>query len=196
MIFSGNCRRSLPAAEALPLQPLSWSMVFRMEARYRPRVPLLLFVSTRTFSLPSIRHLLSAVRSSRLSPSLARTPFMGRFSSQIATAVSMQLTPFRSRSAGDEPKAYPSPVEKIEWIEAAEYYSCLHSNGRSYVLRETISSLSAKLNPGQFVRIHRSFDCQPGSDPGNLPGRSDGVVDCPHGWPKTQDEQSWPSKAS
>jgi len=26
------------------------------------------------------------------------------------------------------------PVEKIDWVEAAEYYCCLHSTGRSYML--------------------------------------------------------------
>jgi two-component system, LytTR family, response regulator len=47
-------------------------------------------------------------------------------------------------------------AEKIDWVEAAEYYCCLHSAGRSYMLRETISSLSGRMDPSQFVRIHRS----------------------------------------
>jgi two-component system LytT family response regulator len=32
----------------------------------------------------------------------------------------------------------------------------LHSNGRRFMLREAISSLSERLDPGQFVRVHRS----------------------------------------
>jgi two-component system LytT family response regulator len=48
------------------------------------------------------------------------------------------------------------PVEKINWIEAAAYYCCLHTDGRRYMLRETITELSDKLDPRQFVRIHRS----------------------------------------
>ena len=48
------------------------------------------------------------------------------------------------------------PVEKIDWVEAADYYCCLHSSGRSYMLRETISDLSERMDPRQFVRIHRS----------------------------------------
>ncbi len=47
-------------------------------------------------------------------------------------------------------------VEKIDWIEAADYYSCLHANGRSYMLREPIADLTDKLDPRQFIRIHRS----------------------------------------
>lgn len=47
-------------------------------------------------------------------------------------------------------------VDKIDWIEAAEYYCCLHSAGRGYMLRETISDLAARVDPNRFVRIHRS----------------------------------------
>ena len=47
-------------------------------------------------------------------------------------------------------------ADKIDWIEAADYYCCLHVGGRRYMLRESIADLSNKLNPRQFVRIHRS----------------------------------------
>ena len=45
---------------------------------------------------------------------------------------------------------------RSDWVEAAEYYCCLHSGGRSYMFRETISEISERMDPGQFVRIHRS----------------------------------------
>jgi two-component system LytT family response regulator len=47
-------------------------------------------------------------------------------------------------------------VNEIEWIEAADYYSCLHVGTKSLMLRATVKQLSTSLNPGQFVRIHRS----------------------------------------
>jgi two-component system, LytTR family, response regulator len=47
-------------------------------------------------------------------------------------------------------------VGDVEWIEASDYYSCLHVGGRTYMLRESIKDLSVKLDPAQFVRIHRS----------------------------------------
>lgn len=47
-------------------------------------------------------------------------------------------------------------TEKIDWVEAAEYYCCLHAGGRSYTLRETMLDLSERMDPRQFVRIHRS----------------------------------------
>ncbi len=47
-------------------------------------------------------------------------------------------------------------VDEIEWIEAADYYACLHVGRKSFMLRETIKQLAKTLDPGKFVRIHRS----------------------------------------
>jgi two-component system LytT family response regulator len=47
-------------------------------------------------------------------------------------------------------------VSDIEWIEAADYYVCLHANGKKHLLRESIKALETKLNPNKFVRLHRS----------------------------------------
>ncbi|MFC5864637.1 LytR/AlgR family response regulator transcription factor [Acidicapsa dinghuensis] len=47
-------------------------------------------------------------------------------------------------------------VEEIEWIEAADYYSCLHVGAKKLMLRETIKQLAETLNPSRFVRVHRS----------------------------------------
>jgi two-component system LytT family response regulator len=47
-------------------------------------------------------------------------------------------------------------VNEIDWIEAADYYACLHVGSKSFMLRETIKELSNTLDPAKFVRIHRS----------------------------------------
>jgi two-component system, LytTR family, response regulator len=47
-------------------------------------------------------------------------------------------------------------IQDIDWIEAADYYACLHVGGKSFMLRESIKQLSKTLDPQQFVRIHRS----------------------------------------
>jgi two-component system LytT family response regulator len=47
-------------------------------------------------------------------------------------------------------------VQEIEWIEAADYYSCLHVGTKSFMLRETVKQLANTLDPDRFVRIHRS----------------------------------------
>jgi len=47
-------------------------------------------------------------------------------------------------------------VASIDWIDAAGDYMCVHAAGRTYVLRETMKSLEAVLDPKIFQRVHRS----------------------------------------
>lgn len=47
-------------------------------------------------------------------------------------------------------------VKSIDWIDAAGDYMCVHADGRTYVLRETMKSLEAVLDPKLFQRVHRS----------------------------------------
>ena len=47
-------------------------------------------------------------------------------------------------------------VNSIDWIDAAGDYMCVHADGRTYVLRETMKSLEAVLDPKLFQRVHRS----------------------------------------
>lgn len=47
-------------------------------------------------------------------------------------------------------------AEEVDWIEAADYYVCLHVGAQSHLLRATMSEMEVKLDPAQFCRIHRS----------------------------------------
>jgi two-component system LytT family response regulator len=47
-------------------------------------------------------------------------------------------------------------VADVDWIEAADYYSKLHAGGQTHLVRETMASLEGRLDPGRFVRVHRS----------------------------------------
>ncbi|HKC10742.1 MAG TPA: LytTR family DNA-binding domain-containing protein [Vicinamibacteria bacterium] len=44
----------------------------------------------------------------------------------------------------------------IDWVEAAGDYVTLHVGKRSWLLRETMAAMDAKLPPEKFARIHRS----------------------------------------
>jgi two-component system response regulator AlgR len=48
------------------------------------------------------------------------------------------------------------PAEDIDLIEAERDYMRLHVGSRSFLLHETISGLERKLDPAEFVRLHRS----------------------------------------
>jgi two-component system LytT family response regulator len=47
-------------------------------------------------------------------------------------------------------------TDDIDWIEAEGNYVSVHTGKKSHLLRETISSLEAQLDPKKFLRIHRS----------------------------------------
>jgi two-component system LytT family response regulator len=76
-------------------------------------------------------------------------------------------------SSNAEPKVNPRPTEdrmviraggkvvfldlaEVDWIEAAANYVKLNVGKESYLLREGIGRVSERLDPGRFVRIHRS----------------------------------------
>lgn len=47
-------------------------------------------------------------------------------------------------------------TDQIDRIEAERDYMRLHVGGHSYLLHQTISSLEQRLDPAQFIRLHRS----------------------------------------
>lgn len=47
-------------------------------------------------------------------------------------------------------------TREIDWIEADGNYAILHFGTRTLGIRETLTSLEGKLNPRDFLRIHRS----------------------------------------
>lgn len=47
-------------------------------------------------------------------------------------------------------------ADEIDWVEAFGNYVRLHIGAAAYLLRETIGSLEAQLDPQKFVRLHRS----------------------------------------
>lgn len=47
-------------------------------------------------------------------------------------------------------------VEEIDWIEAADYYSCLHAGPKTHLLRRSMAELERDLEAERFCRIHRS----------------------------------------
>ena len=56
----------------------------------------------------------------------------------------------------DGARVHIIPVDKLDYAESQDDYVSLHSQGKSYLKEQTISSLEAALDPGRFVRIHRT----------------------------------------
>ena len=47
-------------------------------------------------------------------------------------------------------------VDAIDWIEADDYYARLHVGRSQHLLRQSLATLADQLDPGAFVRVHRS----------------------------------------
>jgi two-component system, LytTR family, response regulator len=47
-------------------------------------------------------------------------------------------------------------ISEIDWIEAADYYACLHVGTKTHMLRRSLSELERELDQNIFCRIHRS----------------------------------------
>ena len=47
-------------------------------------------------------------------------------------------------------------ISEIDWIEAADYYVCLHAGASTHLLRRSMNEVEEELGAGAFCRIHRS----------------------------------------
>lgn len=56
----------------------------------------------------------------------------------------------------DGARVHVIPVDRLDYAESQDDYILLHTEGKSYLKEQTISSLEAALDPQRFVRVHRS----------------------------------------
>ena len=139
-------------------------------------MPITVFVTAhdqhavKAFEVQALDYLTKPVEPERLQATLARVK--ERVASSAALSNQEQLkSALQSLGNGanarkDYPRRLLVPggrkdsfvnVDEIEWIEAADYYCCLHVGTRNLMLRETIKQLTETLDPEKFVRIHRSI---------------------------------------
>ena len=48
------------------------------------------------------------------------------------------------------------PVDSVTWIRADDYYASVFAGGTAYVIRESLADLERRLDPREFIRVHRS----------------------------------------
>ena len=146
-----------------------------LSALPQERMPMVIFVTAfdhhalKAFEVHALDYLTKPVEPERLQMTLARV--RERIASKAALMTQEQMKAVLSSLESSEIRRQTYPkrllvhsgtknsfvsVNEIEWIEAADYYSCLHVGSKSYMLREPIKQLASSLNPDKFVRIHRS----------------------------------------
>lgn len=99
--------------------------------------------AVRAFEERALDYLVKPIRASRFDDALSRA--RGRLRARLRRLVIPSAD-------GD----LVLDLSEVIWIEAEDYYAAIHGRGRRYLVRESLASLEARLNPTRFVRIHRS----------------------------------------
>ena len=142
-----------------------------------PNMPMTVFVTAHNeyaveaFKLHALDYLVKPIEPKRLSETIARVKERIQLKQAFAARqeVASVLQALTAREAATARDPYPERflakngnsssvilVSDVDWIEAADYYVCLHAGGKKHLLRESIKTLEARLNPAKFVRVHRS----------------------------------------
>jgi len=139
-----------------------------------PNMPITVFVTAHNehavnaFEVHALDYLVKPIERKRLEQTLSRVKervqlekaFAARDQFSFAVEALRQITshperPQRFLTRNGNTASVVS-VSDIEWIEAADYYVCLHAGGKRHLLRESIRALETKLDTKKFIRLHRS----------------------------------------
>jgi two-component system, LytTR family, response regulator len=140
-----------------------------LQALESPRLPEIIFVSAfdhyalRAFKVHALDYVLKPVEPERLGEALAhaRSRLADRQSADRALAGLLRdlvkdrpyLTRVPVRTDG---RVRVIDLNDVDWLGAADNYVALHCAGREYLVRDTIAHLEERLDPADFVRVHRS----------------------------------------
>jgi two-component system LytT family response regulator len=137
-------------------------------------MPMTVFITAHSeyaveaFKVHALDYLVKPIERQRLEAALLRVKERIRLQEAFLARNEISSV-LKALQTATEPRTYPQRllakngntdsvvcVGDIEWIEAADYYVCLHAGGKRHLLRESIKALEAKLDPNKFVRLHRS----------------------------------------
>ena len=145
----------------------------------------------QAFEVNALDYLLKPVTRERFAQALARAK--ARLQAQPAGEASRQILSLLETLAAPQPplrrlavraagKTTFVDIEDVDWIEAAENYVKLHAGKASHLVLVPMSTLEKSLDPGTFLRIHRSIIVNVGRIQELEPAaHGEYVVTLPHG---------------
>jgi two-component system LytT family response regulator len=139
-----------------------------LQALEMPRLPAIIFVTAfdqyaiRAFRVHALDYVLKPVEPDRLGEALAHA--RARLTEQ-RSAANTDLSSLLQDLTKDRPYLSRVPVRAdgrvkvialADWLSAADNYVALHVGSREFLVRDAIARIETRLDPQQFVRIHRS----------------------------------------
>lgn len=107
----------------------------------------------RAFEAGALDYLLKPFENARFELALNRAKQRIRMGENRQPLPSPPLERIVVKSAGE---VCFLKTSEIDWIEAADYYACLHVGGKNHLLRRSMAELEEDLDPNMFCRVHRS----------------------------------------
>ena len=142
-----------------------------VEAIGADRMPAVIFVTAydqyalRAFDVHALDYLLKPIDGDRFTRAMqrARVQIEGKSIRDLSRTLQNLLDDLAPNQKYTERLVIKSggrifflSVAEIDWIEAADNYVRLHAGLDAHLLRETMNGLEKRLDPSQFLRIHRS----------------------------------------
>ncbi len=142
-----------------------------------PDAPIVIFVTAfdrfalDAFNRAAFDYLLKPVEPERLNASLsrAREALLERGAAERVRELEEILQNLRSDPAPNSASPFDReiwiqerggrtslPVSAIDWVAAERDYVRIYAGARSFLIRQSIGALAARLDPKLFIRVHRS----------------------------------------
>lgn len=140
--------------------------VLAQAARQPAQLPAVVFATAfdsyavRAFDLNAVDYLIKPYAADRFAEAMRRVRTRGARGDRRGDGLERAIRDLGRRPdrllVPDGRRMVPIAVSDIVWIKAEDDYVRIHAGGRSYLVTRTLKELEARLDPEQFIRLHRS----------------------------------------
>jgi two-component system LytT family response regulator len=133
-----------------------------LAGQFEPEMPVVVFFSEyarQAFDVRAVDYVLKPFSDERLIEALNRAKERVCDHRRRQSAIELPEEPLHGwldrLAFKDRDRSIVLKTSEILWIEAQDYYAQVHSPHGRFLLRTTLASLIARLDPKRFLRVHR-----------------------------------------